>query len=159
MRQYHALFLLALLSCCVGKGAATFSLEFGFVMQGLTSAYEFVCAFPILDFIFCGYQAPLGDKNCNGQPCWLETTDAKISPWDWLFPAYPLRHVVCMAFDEGSGKAYMIGGAFGNYRVNIYDPVERSWTYGSQPPVTLHHIQCIAFEGKIFIVSGYTSKY
>ena len=55
-------------------------------------------------------------------------------------------------------KAYLLAGR-GKQAVNIYDPVTRTWTNGTAPPIQIHHTQCIARHNSIWIVSSWTGGY
>ena len=51
------------------------------------------------------------------------------------------RHEAC--FVMVNGLAYLIGGR-GYKRIDIYNPVTRTWSTGQEPPIQLHHMQCVA---------------
>ena len=55
-------------------------------------------------------------------------------------------------------KAYLLAGR-GVQAVNIYDPVTRTWTNGTAPPIQIHHTQCVAVGNSIWIVSSWTGGY
>ena len=52
------------------------------------------------------------------------------------------RQETCFVFDSSSRRAYLIGGRDRgtSYPVDIYDPVTRQWSKGSEPPMELHHM-------------------
>jgi N-acetylneuraminic acid mutarotase len=81
---------------------------------------------------------------------WIETdADAPIDK----------RHEAC--FVMVGRKAYLVGGR-GKFPVkdlDIYDPVTRSWSKGTPPPEQLHHMQCVAAQGKLWIVSAWKDWY
>lgn len=66
------------------------------------------------------------------------------------------RHEAC--FVMVGRKGYLIGGRTW-LPVNIYDPETNTWTNGTQPPVVLHHMQCVAVDGKVWIVAAWTGWY
>jgi hypothetical protein len=68
------------------------------------------------------------------------------------------RHEAC--FVMVGRKAYLLAGRYrGNNAVDIYDPVQRTWSKGRAPPIELHHTQCVAVDGKMWIVSSWTGNY
>ena len=67
------------------------------------------------------------------------------------------RHEAC--FLMVGRKAYLLAGR-GIKPVNIYDPVTRTWTNGTAPPIQIHHTQCVAVNNdSIWIVSAWTGGY
>lgn len=67
------------------------------------------------------------------------------------------RHEAC--FVMAGRKAILIGGR-GEKLVDIYDPVNRTWSVGKSPPVdTVHHMQCVSIDEKVYIVAAYTGGY
>jgi len=73
-----------------------------------------------------------------------ETMPLSNGTWIEVNDSAPLtaRHEACFVFDDVTRRAYLIGGRDrGNsYPVDIYDPVTRSWSKGSEPPIELHHM-------------------
>ena len=68
------------------------------------------------------------------------------------------RHEAC--FILVGRKAYLLGGRYReDNAVDIYDPVSRKWSKGKAPPVEIHHTQCIAVDGKIWIASSWTGNF
>lgn len=57
-----------------------------------------------------------------------------------------------------NGKAYLIGGR-GIKKTDIYDPVTREWSIGKSTPIELHHMQCVAVDDKIYLMSPWTGPY
>jgi large repetitive protein len=70
------------------------------------------------------------------------------------------RHEACfvMIGSLSLRRAYLIGGR-GVHPVDIYDPVTRLWTVGRATPMELHHMQCVALDDKVWIVSAWTGDY
>jgi hypothetical protein len=66
------------------------------------------------------------------------------------------RHEAC--FVMVGRKAYLLLGR-GKQAVNIYDPITRTWTNGTAPPIQIHHTQCVAANNSIWIVSSWTGGY
>lgn len=119
-----------------------------------------LCSVPVLD-LFCGVLCSLLDlfcepQDCNGEGCWIETL--KPTLMNVFSPPFPPHRIVCFVYDDVTEKAYLIGGVFTAYPVYIYDPATREWTEGAQPPLLLHHSQCVPTDGKIYIVSSYTES-
>lgn len=76
-----------------------------------------------------------------------------------IVPAFGVptpRHEACYVMVDGKG--YLIGGR-GRKPVDVYDPVTRSWTEKSTPNADLHHMQCVAADSKVFIVSSWTGGF
>lgn len=76
---------------------------------------------------------PVASGNSGLDGSWIEVDDSA-----------PLtaRQEACFVFDDVSRRAYLIGGRDrgSSYAVDIYDPVARQWTEGSEPPMELHHM-------------------
>ena len=53
-----------------------------------------------------------------------------------------------------SGRAYLIGGRR-LQPVNIFDPVQKTWTERDGPGVLLHHMQCVGWNGRIYVASAW----
>ncbi len=58
-------------------------------------------------------------------------------------------------FIQVNGLFYLIGGR-GNKAVNIYNPATNSWSVGATPPVEIHHIQAVEYNGLIYVLNGYS---
>jgi|GEM_PF-426534 len=57
------------------------------------------------------------------------------------------------------GDKFILVGGRGNRPVDIYDPVNNSWTSGQAPPFQMHHFQGIEYEGNLWIVGAFTGGY
>lgn len=78
---------------------------------------------------------------------WVETNgNATISK----------RHENCFAMV--GRKAYLVGGR-GIKPVDIYDPVTRTWSTGAPTPIELHHMQCVAAQGKLWVMAAWTGGF
>jgi Kelch motif len=55
-------------------------------------------------------------------------------------------------------RIYLIGG-YNLDNTDIYNPVTGAWTKGAKPPIVLHHIQCVAAQGKVWIMAPYTGNW
>ena len=66
------------------------------------------------------------------------------------------RHEAC--FVMVGSKAYLLGGRR-TLELDIFDPQSRSWTKGQDLPIELHHMQCVAAQGKIWIVAAWTGDF
>ena len=59
------------------------------------------------------------------------------------------------AFVALGGKLYLLGGR-GHKPLEIYDPITDHWTTGAAPPVEMHHVQAVGYEGKVYVVGAYS---
>ena len=61
---------------------------------------------------------------------------------------------------EANGKFYLIGGR-NDRPMQIYDPVDNTWTNGTNPPnnIELHHFQAATIGDKIYVVGAYTGPF
>ena len=59
---------------------------------------------------------------------------------------------------EVKGKVYLLGGR-NIENVSIYDPVIKTWTKGSKPPLELHHFQAVVWRDRIYIVCAQTGRF
>jgi len=66
------------------------------------------------------------------------------------------RHEACMVMV--GRKAYIAGGRE-TQDLDIYDPVTRTWSKGAPAPKLLHHMQCVAAQGKLWIMAAWTGYY
>lgn len=57
-----------------------------------------------------------------------------------------------------NGKAYLVGGRK-DKNVEIFDPSTNSWSSGPKPPISLHHMQCVVWRNKIWLVSPWTGSF
>lgn len=62
------------------------------------------------------------------------------------------------AFTEVGGKLYLLGGR-GERPMEAFDPAAGVWTTRAAPPLELHHVQAIAFDGKLLIVNALTGGF
>ncbi len=62
------------------------------------------------------------------------------------------------AFVGVNGKFYLLGGR--DIRpVSIFDPVSKTWTEGSPPPVEMHHFQPFVWRDEIYIAGALSGPY
>ncbi|ADE53227.1 family 16 glycoside hydrolase [Coraliomargarita akajimensis] len=59
---------------------------------------------------------------------------------------------------EVDGLFYLIGGR-GMPPVCVFDPAENSWRTASTPPIEIHHLQPVVFEGKVYILCAMTGGF
>ncbi|MGB0371351.1 MAG: Kelch repeat-containing protein [Opitutales bacterium] len=59
---------------------------------------------------------------------------------------------------EVDGLFYLIGGR-GMPPVSIYDPEKNTWRNASKPPIEIHHLQPVVYEGKIYILGAMTGRF
>ena len=92
-------------------------------------------------------ESPSMAPTINAPAQWIETN-----------PNAPInaRHEAC--FVMVGRKAYLLLGR-GKQAVNIYDPVTRTWTNGTAPPIQIHHTQCVVANDSIWIASSWTGGY
>lgn len=62
------------------------------------------------------------------------------------------RHEACFVMVRGKG--YLFGGR-GFKGLDIFDPITRVWSRGTDPPMQMHHMQCVAYRASIFVVSSW----
>ena len=62
------------------------------------------------------------------------------------------RHEAC--FVMANGKAYLLGGR-GDRGLDIFDPRTRRWSRGTGMPTQMHHMQCVVWQGGIYIASSW----
>lgn len=69
------------------------------------------------------------------------------------------RHEACAAMVNG--EVVLAGGRGANKPTDIYNPATRRWRRGAGPGpgVEIHHCQCVAAGGKLWIVSSWTGNY
>jgi large repetitive protein len=56
-------------------------------------------------------------------------------------------------------KFYLIGGRENNSNVNMYDPITKQWTVKANAPISMHHLQAVAYDGLIYVVGALTGGY
>lgn len=66
------------------------------------------------------------------------------------------RHEACMAWV--GGKGYLIGGRR-IQPVSIFDPKAKTWTTGTSPGFEMHHMQCVTYDEKIWVISSWTGGF
>lgn len=82
-------------------------------------------------------------------PRWVNVTDR--------FVGLPRkRHEACFVWVRGKG--YLLGGR-GMRGVDILDPKAGGWTRGADPPVEMHHMQCVAYKKSIYVVSSWFGRF
>lgn len=57
-----------------------------------------------------------------------------------------------------NGKAFLIGGR-GLKPVDEFDPLTLTWTARRVPPLEMHHMQCVEFDGKVWVVGAEYGNY
>jgi len=62
------------------------------------------------------------------------------------------------SFVESEGKFYLVGGR-GIKPIEIYNPLNNTWTKGAEPPVEIHHFQAVSYHGKIIAGGAMTGPY
>ncbi|MFK7843881.1 MAG: kelch repeat-containing protein [Rhodothermales bacterium] len=64
------------------------------------------------------------------------------------------------SYIEVNGNFYLMGGR-GSRRVELYDPVDSTWSNRSFPPnsMQIHHFQPVAIGDTVYIVSAYTETF
>lgn len=62
------------------------------------------------------------------------------------------------SFVESEGKFYLLGGR-GIKPIEIYNPLNNTWTKGAEPPVEIHHFQAVSYHGKIIAGGAMTGPY
>lgn len=66
------------------------------------------------------------------------------------------RHEACFVMVDGRG--YLVGGR-GQKRVDVYDPERRSWSRRDGYGQALHHMQCVGYDGGVWIASSWTGGF
>jgi N-acetylneuraminic acid mutarotase len=61
-------------------------------------------------------------------------------------------------FVAHEGKLYLMGGR-GIKPVDVFDPKTNTWTALAPTPFEIHHFTPVSFDGKIYIVGGFTGQY
>lgn len=62
------------------------------------------------------------------------------------------------AYARVGNKLYAVGGR-GERPVQIYNPETDTWTTGATPPVNMHHLQAVSYDGKIYVLSALTGDF
>jgi IPT/TIG domain/Kelch motif/Glucose / Sorbosone dehydrogenase len=88
--------------------------------------------------------------------------DPVTSKWLTVTPTTPtkplINHEGCFVMGNND-KAYLLGG---RNKVNVceYDPSTQAWTCTrQQPPIKLHHMQCVAVKDEIWIPTAWSGNY
>jgi Malectin domain len=71
------------------------------------------------------------------------------------------RHEPCFVMVDNAKvgrKAYLVGGR-GEKITDVYDPVTRVWTKKRPPPIEIHHIQCVAAQGLLWVMAAWTGPF
>jgi hypothetical protein len=71
------------------------------------------------------------------------------------------RHEACFVMVDNpkvGRKAYLVGGR-GIKNTDVYDPITRIWTTKQKPPIEIHHIQCVAAAGLLWVMAAWTGSY
>ncbi|MCB0008195.1 MAG: PKD domain-containing protein, partial [Anaerolineales bacterium] len=103
-----------------------------------------------------------GTTGTNFTATWVEigihpTTLAGTGSWVTLPSSVPnVRHED--AYIEHNGLFYLFGGR-GAGTVNIYNPVTDSWSVGAPPPIEMHHMQPVVYDGLIYVLGAMTGPY
>jgi N-acetylneuraminic acid mutarotase len=137
----------------LGSPGETISISFDIVAQGESAPVKPPVPAPV------NVPQPAPSKPVATEPPPVSTRG--IDPnGKWIevkkFAPITKRHEAC--FVMVGRKAVLIGGR-GVKPVDIYDPVTRKWTQGAKTPIQLHHMQCVALDGKVWIVSAWTGVY
>jgi len=86
------------------------------------------------------------------------TQEWNHGPWERIQTTNCASYRHESAFVEIQGKFYAVGGRNTN-KVDIYDPITRSWSNGHQAPLELHHFQAINYNGELWVVGAFTGPY
>ena len=91
-------------------------------------------------------------------PSSSEPPTVSFGEWSFISTSGLLkkRHEAC--FVAVGDKAYLIGGR-GLLPVTEFVPFNQTWNKKSKPPVELNHMQCVAVDEKIWIMSAWTGNY
>ncbi|CAN8064096.1 unnamed protein product [Agarophyton chilense] len=99
-----------------------------------------------------------------GPPCKLAPATQKFSPaffnHAFVFKGRPVqRHEACAVMING--LVILVGGRGVNKPVSIYNPKTGIWTTHPGPGagIEIHHFQCVAAQGKVWIVSSWTGGF
>jgi hypothetical protein len=73
------------------------------------------------------------------------------------------RHEACFVMVTNKqllhGRVAVLIGGRGDKRTDLFDPVTRQWSAAPAPPAQLHHMQCVAAQGKVWIMAAWTDWY
>ncbi|MDQ3291175.1 MAG: hypothetical protein M3Q05_07785, partial [Bacteroidota bacterium] len=62
------------------------------------------------------------------------------------------------SFVQAGNKFYLLGGR-GVKPVQMYDPINKTWTNKVNTPIVLHHFQAKSIDGLIYVVGAFTGSY
>ena len=62
------------------------------------------------------------------------------------------------AFVALDGRLYLLGGR-GDRPLEIFDPASGRWSRGAAPPLELHHLQALAYEGRLYVIGAFTGGF
>jgi hypothetical protein len=106
---------------------------------------------------------PYSHINASGMAGIARTVQFSVvnnTPPGWVIvdPAAPIwkRHESCFVLVGRNG--YLIAGR-ARRNVEIYNTIHRTWSLGAEPPIQIHHAQCVVADEKIWIVSSWTGGY
>lgn len=128
----------------------------------------------------CGTAGPNGETCCSGKikeempPCTVAlppcvivdvtppspTAITSTGKWEYvtgISGSLTPRHEACFVFVNGKG--YLIGGRRKDAPVDIFDPVAKTWTKKRGFGEKIHHMQCVAHDGKVWIPSSWKGDY
>eukprot|EP00178_Gracilaria_changii_P025646 TRINITY_DN78960_c0_g1_i1.p1 TRINITY_DN78960_c0_g1~~TRINITY_DN78960_c0_g1_i1.p1 ORF type:complete len:550 (-),score=62.40 TRINITY_DN78960_c0_g1_i1:186-1835(-) len=66
------------------------------------------------------------------------------------------RHEACALF--AGGLVYNIGGR-GKKPISVYDPLTKTWTSKTGPPVEINHVQCVHYENQIWMGGSWYGQF
>ena len=79
-------------------------------------------------------------------------------PWQRLLTTGCATYRHESAFVEVDGKFYALGGR-NTDKVDIFDPLTKTWSEGAPTPLEMHHFQAIAYQDEIWVIGGFTGPY
>ncbi len=62
------------------------------------------------------------------------------------------------AFVEVGGKLIAFGGR-NTLKVDIYDPVTRTWSQGKDSPLEMHHFQALVYKDEVWVIGAFHGPY
>jgi large repetitive protein len=89
----------------------------------------------------------------------LAEADSLLGEWRTVVagPGHPTaRDEACFVMVRG--KAYLIGGR-GTHPTDVFDPARKSWASKSGPPQEISHMQCVAYNGSVYIAGGWHGSF
>jgi hypothetical protein len=70
-----------------------------------------------------------------------------------------LNHCLVLVDNPTVGRRIYSVGGYDWIEIDIYHPINGTWTKGAKPPIVLNHMQCVAAQGKLWIMAPYTGAY